>query len=203
MRSRLTALLAASVALGGCVSVLPEPKTPDALYRIEATGDLVGLRHTVIVREPEAPRLMAGQGIVSEGADGGMRLVPGVEWADSATRQLQLAMIDSFEIGEDANALLPETGVLAEYELATRVKMFGLKGNTAICAMTASLITTRGRDLVDMTEIVTRTNALSDKRRDRALALKQAGADCARQAAEFAVGGQKPKLYAAEVAVPD
>ena len=91
------------------------------------------------MREPEAPRLIAGQGMVSEGADGGLRLVPSVEWSGSATRQIQLAMIDSFQVGDAGNALLPEMGVSAAFELGSQLKTLSLRGNTARCVMTLSL----------------------------------------------------------------
>ncbi|MEL6861398.1 MAG: ABC-type transport auxiliary lipoprotein family protein [Pseudomonadota bacterium] len=188
MRIQLISALAAATALTGCLSVLPEPEAPDALYRIEAARDLSGLTQDLIIREPEAPRLMAGQGIVSEASDGALRLIPGVEWSGSATRQIQLAMIDSFTVGESGNALLPELGVIAPYEMASQLKALNLKGNRAVCTMTASVVATQGRQLVARSEISSQANAASNSGRDRALALREAASDCAVQAAEFAIG---------------
>lgn len=187
MRLSLISVLALAPVLGGCLSVLPEPATPDALYRVEATKKYDGLSEHLIIREPEAPRLMAGQGMVSEGADGGLRLVPSVEWSGSATRQIQLAMIDSFKVGEAGNALLPEMGVSAAYELGSQLKTLSLRGDTARCVMTLSLVTTGDRQLVALTEVSASQTADSDRNRDRALALREAASDCAAQAAQFAV----------------
>ena len=187
MRRLIVSLLVAAPALGACVSVLPEPQTPDALYRVDAQQKLDGLAHHLIVREPEAPRLIAGQGMVSEGADGGLRLIPSVEWSGSATRQIQLAMIDSFAVGERGNALLPELGVVANYELATQLKTLSLAGETARCVMTVSVITSAERSLLALTEVRTTEQANSDSNRDRALALRAAASACAAGAAQFAV----------------
>lgn len=187
MRTKVPFAIAASVALVGCVSVLPQPEAPDALYRLEATQDYSGLAQNLIVREPEAPRLLAGQGIVSESSDGALRLIPGVEWAGSATRQMQLAMIDSFEVGQGGFAVLPELGVIAPFELASQLKIFNLQGETAVCKMSVSLVTTGKRALLARTEIRARETALSNSARDRAQALRRAGSDCAAQVAAFVI----------------
>ncbi|MEO0607422.1 MAG: ABC-type transport auxiliary lipoprotein family protein [Pseudomonadota bacterium] len=180
-------LVAAGLALSACVSVLPEPSAPDALYRIDAAEPYSGLQSHVTVREPEAPRLIAGPGLVSEARDGALRLIPGVEWSGSATRQMQLAMIDSFEVGTGGHALLPELGVIAPVELASQFKVFNLRGETAVCEMTISLVTSGQRDLLARTEIKARATAASRSGRDRAQAMRLAGSDCAAQAAGFVI----------------
>ncbi len=187
MKPSLIALVALTPVLAGCLSVLPEPDTPDALYRVEAAQKFEGLAHHLIVREPEAPRLISGQGMVSEGPNGGLRLVPNVEWSGSATRQIQLAIIDSFKVGDRGNAILPELGVSAGYELGSQLKTLNLRGDTAYCVMTLSLVTTGKRELVALTEVSSSSRAQSGSNRDRALALREAASDCAAQAAQFAV----------------
>lgn len=187
MRLMIYSALAASVMIAGCVSVLPEPTTPDALYRVETQTKLDGLSSDLVVREPEAPRLIAGQGMVSEGADGGLRLIPGVEWSGNATRQIQLAMIDNFDVGKEHNAMLPEFGVSASFELATHLKTLHVQGDTARCVMTVSLINSRYRNLTRSKEVRSTQVADSNSSRDRALALQAAASDCAAQAAAFSI----------------
>ncbi len=187
MKPTLISVLMGVPWLAGCLSVLPEPATPDALYRVEAAQKFDGLTQHLIVREPEAPRLIAGQGMVSEASDGGLRLVPSVEWSGSATRQIQLAMIDSFKVGENGNALLPEMGVSAGYELGSQLKTLSLRDNTARCVMTLSLVTTGNRQLLALTEVSATHTAAGGSNRDRAIALREAASDCAAQAAQFAV----------------
>ena len=187
MTWKITTLGAAIALLGACVSVLPEPATPDALYRIEAQSQIDGLAHNLTIREPESPRLIGGQGMVSEGSDGGLRLIPGVEWSGPATRQIQLAMIDSFGTGGAGNALLPELGVLTDFELATELSLLRLEGETAICKMMVSLISTQDRSLIARTAVEARERADSQRASDRAAALRQAASMCAAQASQFAI----------------
>lgn len=187
MRLNIYSALAASVMIAGCVSVLPEPTTPDALYRVETQTKLDGLSADLVVREPEAPRLIAGQGMVSEGADGGLRLIPGVEWSGNATRQIQLAMIDNFDVDTGRHALLPELGVAARYELATHLKTLHVQGDAARCVMTVSMINAQSRHLMRSKEVRSTHIADSNSSRDRALALQAAASDCAAQAAAFSI----------------
>ena len=193
MKRSLIACVLLAPLLAGCLSVLPEPDAPDALYRVSAVQKFDGLPDHVIVREPEAPRLLAGQGMVSEGPNGGLRLVPNVEWSGSATRQIQLAMVDSFEVGDSGNAILPELGVSARYELGSQLKTLNLTGDTARCVMTLSLVTTRDRQLIALTEVSSSSTAASGSNRDRAIALREAASACAAQAAQFAVASMPPE----------
>ena len=181
-------IIAACVCLvTACVSVLPEPEAPEALYGVEAVNEYSGLSQDLIVREPEAPRLISGQNIISEGADGGLRVVRGVEWSGPSTRQIQLAMVNSFKIGEAGDAVLPELGILADYELASQLTVLKLRGDTGICEMAVSLISSRDRSLLARRQISAREEASSGSARDRAQALKAAASDCAAQAAQFAI----------------
>lgn len=187
MNIKLVSLSLLTGALTACVSVLPEPTAPDALYSVQANVEQTGLMHDIIIREPEAARLMAGQGMVSESADGGLRMVSGVEWSGAATRQIQLAIIDSFATGEAGNAVAPELGILAQYELASRMTALKLTGETAVCEMVVSVISTRDRSLVARTDIQARETASSRASADRALALRAAASDCAAQASLFVI----------------
>lgn len=181
-------IIAASICMAtACVSVLPEPEAPEALYSVEAANAYSGLSQDLIVREPEAPRLMSGQNMISEGGDGGLRVVRGVEWSGPSTRQIQLAIVNSFEIGEAGDAVLPELGILAQYELASQLTGLKLRGDTGICEMAVSLVSSRDRSLLARTQITARETATSGSARDRARALKAAASDCAAQAAQFAI----------------
>lgn len=139
--------LAATLTLAGCVSVLPEPEAPDALYRISAIGAPIALNQTVIIKEPEAPQIMSGRQMVREDAGGAIRLIPGTEWAGRSTRLLQLALVDSFGGGR-GSAVLPESGVDADYELSIRLTTLGFEGERAVCSGAASLIEGSTRKIV-------------------------------------------------------
>jgi len=179
MRSSIL-ILGAVLALGACVSVLPEPKTPDALYRISATGAPKALSYTVVVKEPEAPQVMSGRAMVREDANGAIRLVPNVEWAGRSTRLVQLALVDSFG-GGDGGAVLPESGIGADYELSIRLTTLGFEGDQAVCSGAASLIETRTRTIVAQE----RVNVSMQGLEIGATSLKAAGETCVSEFADF------------------
>ncbi|MEM6557510.1 MAG: ABC-type transport auxiliary lipoprotein family protein [Pseudomonadota bacterium] len=187
MKMKLIGLGLATSMLAACVSVLPEPEAPDALYSIEAKAAHAGLAHDVTIREPESARLVAGQGMVSERGDGGLRMVSGAEWAGPATRQIQFAMIDSFETGESGSAVAPELGILTPYEVASRLSALKLNGTRATCEMKVTVIASVDRSLLDQTVVRAEQTATSNSSANRALALRAAASDCASQASLFVI----------------
>lgn len=187
MTAKLFVIAPLAAVMTACVSVLPEPEGPDALYSIEAKADLAGLSHDLVVREPEGPRLISGQGMVSKGSDGGQRFIAGAEWSGPATRQVQLAIIDTFKTGETGAAVPAELGIFADFELASELTVLQLEGNTATCKLVASLIQSNDRSLVARREITARQTASSGATNARALALQSAAANCAEQAGAFAI----------------
>ncbi|MEZ5953098.1 MAG: ABC-type transport auxiliary lipoprotein family protein [Hyphomonas sp.] len=188
----ISALLAATAA---CVSVLPEPETPDGLYRFGAMAQQASLDATVIVREPEASRLFGGRAIAAEDSTGALRLVRGVEWADSATRMMQVALLDSFDSDGKGVAIAAESGATADYELAWRVSDFTLSGTTARCGIEATLLAARTRDVVAQTNVSSRADASGSSNASRAQALAEAGRTCVREVSRF--------VAARAVAIPD
>lgn len=186
VRPGLKALLVgcAVALLGGCVSVLPDPGTPDVLYRVEAAQPLP-LNDHVIVRQPDAPSLYAGQALVSEDETGALRLLPSVEWAGPVTRQIQLALVDSFEPGAEGTAMLPEAGTFAPYELSVRISVLNLAGQDAVCEARATLIRQRGRSIVAQQLIAERVGASDNVSLTRARALKGAAEACVASIAAF------------------
>ena len=76
MIRKLATCLATGVAafgLAACVSVLPEPKVPQGLYRFAAVETVYDLEASIVVREPEASRLVAGRAIAAEDSSGALR----------------------------------------------------------------------------------------------------------------------------------
>lgn len=181
MRYSTFAVMTAMVAASGCVSVLPEPTTPEALYRLDAAAPQA-LPATVMIREPEAPQIMAGRAMVREDLTGAMRLVPDIEWAGRATRLMQLALVDSFQGGE-GGAVLPESGVGASYEFSVRLTTLGFVGDRAVCEGTATLLDTRTRELVHQDRIERDRAAPDSDPRD----LKAVSEDCVADFADMLV----------------
>ncbi|MEM1035591.1 MAG: ABC-type transport auxiliary lipoprotein family protein [Pseudomonadota bacterium] len=172
---------ALALTLAGCVSVLPEPQSPDALYRIEAASTPRSVDATVIIREPEAPQIMSGRAMMREDSSGAIRLIPSVEWAGRSTRLMQLALVESF-VGEAGGAVLPESGVQAAYELSTLLSTFGFQGNTAVCEGTVSLVDLKTRSILRQDRVNAR---IGDNGSGLAPTLKDASEACVEQIADF------------------
>ncbi|MEM8617281.1 MAG: ABC-type transport auxiliary lipoprotein family protein [Pseudomonadota bacterium] len=163
----------------GCVSVLPEPESPGALYRISATAAYPAAQ-SVTVSEPSAPRVMAGQALVVEDAGGALRLLRGYEWSGRFTRLMQLALVDS--LGEKAQ--LPETGIAAPYNLSVRVRFAGLmageNGEEARCEVSWAVIDTAKRALEASGDVRLATPAGAQ----RALEMRRTAERCVAEVAD-------------------
>ena len=183
IRSILTA--AALVALTACVSVLPEPEAPEGLYRFGAMTETHPVEAVVAVREPEASRLFGGRAIASEDGAGALRLVRGVEWADSATRLMQVAVLDALDDTGEGVAVALEAGARADYELVWRIEDFTLAGTLARCDVEATLVEAATRKVVAQTNVTSSASADGSTNAARALALAEAGRACAGQVAGF------------------
>lgn len=175
---RTVSLVLACTALSACVSVLPEQEAPEGLYRFGPMPQQLSVDATVAVREPEASRLFGGRAIASEDPAGALRFVRGVEWADSATRLMQVAMLDTLGDAGEGVAVAFESGVRADYELVWRVEDFTLSGTEARCRLEATLVDARSRKVVAQTNVATSASANGSANAARALALAEAGRSC-------------------------
>lgn len=174
------------LGLVGCVSVLPEPEAPDALYRIDAPSMRQTLTRNIVIREPDAPQISAGQAMVSEDSSGAFRLIPSVEWTGRSTRLLQLALVDSFTVDGDGAALLPETGVAASYALSSRLQAFELQGHEAVCDVSLVLHETgASRSYFKQSEVSVHRPVEGSSTADRAIAMKAAAEQCVAEISEF------------------
>ncbi len=183
IRILVTGLAACSLA--ACVSVLPEPKVPQGLYRFAPMEVVQDLDASIIIREPDASRLVAGRAIAAEDSAGALRLVPNVEWTDSATRLMQMAMLDALDGQGEGKAFPPETGAVAAYELSWQVTDFTLSGTTGRCRVRATLLDGASRSVLDQTVVSASANAAGKSNADRAKALGEAGRACVSDVAAF------------------
>ncbi|MCA8901012.1 MAG: membrane integrity-associated transporter subunit PqiC [Hyphomonas sp.] len=190
---RSLSTLPLALVMTACVSVLPPPDVPEGLYRFGAMPAEHSVQSTVLVREPDASRLFGGRAIASEDSTGALRLVRGVEWTDSATRMMQLALLDSLG-GEGARAAVSaESGAQADYELSWRLSDFTLAGTNGRCSLEATLVDARTRAVVAQANVSTSASASGSDNPSRAGALIEAGRACVREVGDFV----------AEKAVPD
>jgi cholesterol transport system auxiliary component len=191
----------ASLALTACVSVLPEPEAPEGLYRFGAMTETYPVEAVVSVREPDSSRLFGGRVIASEDTGGALRLVRGVEWADSAARLMQVAMLEALDDTGAGVAVALETGARADFELVWRIEDFSLAGTQARCDLEATLVEASSRKVVAQTNVTSSANADGSSNEARALALAEAGRACVGQVAGFV--SEKAVAAEPEPAEPD
>ena len=176
-RAALT-LITAIPLLTGCLSVLPEQPTPQAVYRMADPVEQVAIPATLVVREPDAPRLLASRRIASQGPQGGYQIISGVAWADRATRLLQVTMIDSFSAGGAGLAVDDATGVSGTYELYWRLLDFNLDGGEGVCRMSLTLMDGGSREPIAQHTVSARVRSTATGAPARARALAETGRDC-------------------------
>lgn len=182
---RAMVLMIVAASLAACVSILPEKKAPEGLYRFGPMEPMHLLDASIVIREPEASRLVGGRAIAAEDNDGALRLVKGVEWTDSATRMMQIALLDTLGGGDGGIAVASDTGAPTDYELAWRISDFTLSGTTARCRIEATLLEGRSRKVLAQTNVSTTAIALDSGNAARAKALTDAGRACVSDVAAF------------------
>ena len=182
---RAMVLMIVAASLAACVSILPEKKAPEALYRFGPMESMHALDASIVIREQEAPRLVGGRAIAAEDRDGALRLVKGVEWTDSATRMMQVALLDTLGGSDGGIAVASDTGAPTDYELAWRISDFTLSGTTARCRIEATLLEGRSRKVLAQTNVSTTAIALDSGNAARAKALTDAGRACVSDVAAF------------------
>ena len=174
----------ASLAIAGCVSVLPEPEVPNGLYRLGSIEPSAGVKYNLVVREPEGGRVFSGKAMAAIGDDGVLRLIRGVEWAQPASRMLQLGLLDAIGTDGGGLALDKSTGAPGDLELAWRMSTFALDGTSARCELELTLLEGRTRRPLTQMRIETSAPASSDRAADRAAALTEAARRCVHESAE-------------------
>ena len=186
----LISVVAAITCLTACVSFIPEPEAAQALYRlgpVSVEQKSAPLKHSVIVREPEASRVLAGMEMVARDRRGAIRLIDGVEWADRSTKLFQHTVLDYLSHGEEGIALLPETGARAEFELTWRISEFALEQNTAVAQVEMTLLDGNTRAPLRQARFSSQVDASGSSAERRAEALVEAGRDVIADIAAFVV----------------
>ncbi len=144
MKTTRRTVMMACIVVAGCVSVLPEPKAPEAIYTISAAPGMpdVPLLGTVIVSEPSGPRLVAGRQILFERADGSFALLSGREWTDNAAVMMQYALVDTLNDGRGPGvALAAGTGARGNVEVSWRLQYFAVREGEAEASVSVTLLT--------------------------------------------------------------
>ena len=140
------------------------------------------------IQQPDAADLFSGTAIVSEASDGALRLVPGVEWAQSATTMVQQAFLDRLTYeGAPGGGSVFAAGVAgaADFEIVSRPQTFLLRDTQGVCAIQVSILNGRTRAPLVQETFTATANAADDKNTSRAKALSEAGNACVASASEW------------------
>ena len=135
-----------SLAVAGCVSVLPEPVVPKGLYRLSSansshgTGEIAPLAQSITIFEPGGSDLLLGKAIVFEDEDGSLSLIAEAKWSDTLSRQLQATLIEALSgVSGDADqagyALSDRFGATAPFELQWEVRDLVIQEDEAVVVL--------------------------------------------------------------------
>tara|TARA_Y100000052_G_scaffold27554_1_gene36225 strand:- start:7539 stop:8156 length:618 start_codon:yes stop_codon:yes gene_type:complete len=133
-----------AMTVTGCVSVLPEPVTPDGLYRLTSASDeLKGdapleLPGNITVFEPSGSNLLLSNSIVFEDETGALSLLSTAQWSDPVSRQLQSALIDRLTLRqapESGLAFNDTVGAEGDFELQWEVRDLVLRSDEAVVSL--------------------------------------------------------------------
>jgi cholesterol transport system auxiliary component len=198
MKARILPVLVLSAALGGCLSVLPEPQIPSALIalpadRAQAPAD--PLQTDVSVYPPDSTRAFAGVDIAVR-TDQEMVYLGDVRWVDAAPRLLQNAVVDSLaKAGGNGRAVTAQIGARVDYEVRWRIIDFSASRDAGPVRVevAVSLLDALTRRMVAQ-DTFSATGAPSDRApRARAAALALAAQSVADQVATFVAKSALPK----------
>ena len=200
---RILSVLALAAALGGCVSVLPEPKIPLALIGLpadRAQAPTVPLQADVAVYPPDATRAFAGVDIAVR-TDQELVYLGDVRWVDAAPRLLQSALVDSLaKAGGNGRAVTAQIAARVDYEVRWRVVDFSVSRDAGPVRVevVVSLLDAVTRRMVAQ-DTFSATGTPSDRApRARAAALALAAQSVADQVATFVAQSASPKQTPAQ-----
>ena len=205
-------IAAASLALSGCVSLLPEGGPPPDIYRLShpdhehAAGEPV--TWAVEVPRPMASKALSTDRIALVIERGSIAFVANARWEAAAPRLFQELIVSTFTASDRVRAAVrPEDGVRTEYELRIDLSRFEAAYRdgagappTVIVMFDAKLIDTRTRDLVaakafrslepassvQMTDIVDAFDAAASRAADDLVAWSVSAAPSAEEEADAA-----------------
>jgi ABC-type uncharacterized transport system auxiliary subunit len=198
MRVRILPVLALSAILGGCVSVLPEPKVPSALIALpadRAQAPASPLQADVSVYPPDSTRAFAGVDIAVR-TDQELVYLGDVRWVDAAPRLLQTAVVDSLaKAGGNGRAMTAQIAARVDYEVRWRIVDLSASRDAGPVRVevTVSLLDAVTRRVVAQNTF-SATGSPSDRApRARAAALALAMQSVADQVAMFVAQSAQPR----------
>lgn len=191
--ARRALVSAALLALAtGCVSVLPEPKAPDALLELpdsRAKAPAGVLLTDVVVYPPDSNRAFAGINIPVR-SEQELIFLADMRWADVAPRLMQQAVVNALSKAQgDGRAATAELATRGDFDLRWRIIDMSVTRNTGPVnvVVEASVVETLSRRIIAQDRMSSTRQPDSGSAQDRAAALALAAQDVADAVAEFVV----------------
>lgn len=150
-----------TLLVSGCVSVLPEPVVPEALYRLQDTmhytqGQPISLPVNITVFEPDGSSLLLSRDIVFEGDNGRLSVVRDAQWSDPASHLLQALLLDRLSVRAENSpglALSERTTAVNPVEMRWQVRDFMVREDEAVASFRVTLLSGRTRQVLGQFEI--------------------------------------------------
>jgi ABC-type uncharacterized transport system auxiliary subunit len=191
---------AASACLAGCVSLLPAPAPPSAIYTLRAANieAIAGAPKPVVVAvgQPSAPRSVGGADIVwRQGAQ--IAFMEGAAWDGAAPDLLQDLLIDVIDRRNGVRAVVRGgAGVRADAEVRWSILSFEVLENgarlEAAIETTAQLIDLRSRAVLADERFNARAPISTRSGRAAAAALERVANEAALLTADWAIRTVEP-----------
>ena len=191
---RLFLLLAATSALGGCISLLPEPPPPPRTYVLEAQGvqRLQGepLDVVVAIAQPTGERALLGADLIWRTGDT-IAYVGESQWSNRASDALQQVLTETVIRQGRFRASTRSGEARADYEIRWEVLDFEVREETMTARFSADVrLVAQGRRII-ASELIVAEAPVSDRSSSIAA---QALARAARE------GSARIGMFAAEAA---
>lgn len=119
--------VAVTIGLAGCVSVLPDPKPADIIYRLDSNiAPVTPDNSAKVFRIDRAttPTFLQGDAIIVS-PDGSTYQTAGqAKWSEAVPTLLQLSLLDALSSEADMIGILPTTGARTTYRVNLTVRNF-------------------------------------------------------------------------------
>jgi len=127
MRLMKTLLCSVTIALTGCVSLLPEPAPADVVYRLSATPEGVPqspAAKVIRIDRPRAASVFQGQDVVV--SPDGRRLATAAQakWAESIPDMIQNSFVDVLAGRSGLVGVIPSSGARTDTRVHLTIKSF-------------------------------------------------------------------------------
>lgn len=127
MKNLLALASVATIALSGCVSVLPDPDPAPVVYRLQSRAQPaapVANPQVIRIDRPIASQIYNSNDIVVSMSGQNLSAVAQANWSDAMPSTVQSAFVDAVSASGQFTALLPSSGARADTRLNVTIQNF-------------------------------------------------------------------------------